>query len=1007
MSQLTIEEIRDLVVAADRDRLCERMAVLTEDQRKALAPEALQLEKDIDKYSTTDKKIPDHLKELIERIASSKYVDRRCPWWTGYLLIVGLCDADHIKNSHDRLRMYLPYMQRRVLQILDVRRPKWLADWLKWEWKQEFPAATWYLERGLIRSGALPANDSPEYYARMADDTSVIDTGHTHTHDTLPLFPTRRAMFEADPDLFKHDIWRLFQVDSSAFRYKHLGWPALLMELCEVGHLDRERLLSESLKGLTLPLSVTTLAGMIRFHEQLKPTAQERKQLFDQYLRLFHVNNSTVVGLAMTAMEILHKEKQLPVGAFLQILPTAFLLDKKTPALSGIKLAMKIAQKDQALRQQVVQALVNALDQGSGANTAMVVIEALSKLKDSIDADSAARLEEYSSRVILSLRTALKKLLTEIPGATSSEKPKQAEVKGAANKAKKTAVAIDDTNHKKDKPSPKAANERSEFADIETSIRQDSDLDAALQAMQQNSPPIVLPVAKHAIIRRDGEQLVTPIADLDELIACVSAFTHKVDDVMELERILDGISRFHRERPDDFDKRVDPLRKRIAKVAEAFSRDGNLFTGLNVGLTDLITNWLEIQPLSKSYRIHWHTMRQWFLRERIYEVIERVEVSKTKDPFRMKETPVPMLALPTHQGGWIDPVVLVQRINTHYQSQQVHVEYYDLAQAILRLTPDGRREALGMLGEPSYYNGNNDLRYALGDHIDKKIHWGRDYVQVAAVRARMVSCANEGYQPEVPIGQASLGSYERILLEGALFLDPTVPFSLLENGFSSEPQAKARVHNHLSSHQWLDRWDAMSNPMDTDASCLAGHVSHLLDGEATWTPAACRLAVLAASNDVAEVRVLATDAVIGAIGRLLVIPEALGRAMAVNKDHIKLNRVTKALEDASNVSLLHHWVVFKALESYICEIPEFGSDIHLVLSLMLESALHLNTSLERSAIEKLKSLEGKSKSGKLASQLVRLVSADNSQQTIHAAIVEATRARAERWQNRLKNSAVA
>ena len=266
----------------------------------------------------------------------------------------------------------------------------------------------------------------------------------------------------------------------------------------------------------------------------------------------------------------------------------------------------------------------------------------------------------------------------------------------------------------------------------------------------------------------------------------------------------------------------------------------------------------------------------------------------------------------------------------------------------------------------------------------------------------MISCAGDGYQPALPIAQASLGSNQRILLEGALLEDPTVPFGLMEAGFSFEPQI-ATVHDHLSRHRWRERWEAMTNPMDTDASCLAGHTSHLLDGEATWTPIACRVAVLAASHDRGEICILATDVMIEGINRLLIIPEVFGHVLAANHQHIKLNRVAKVLSDVAKVSSLHHWIVFRSLETCVCELPAFPNDVHLLLSQMLESAVELNAAPQLSTCAKLRVLEGKSKSGKLATQLKQLAGDANCQIDVHTAIIDATYARALRWKRITRN----
>jgi hypothetical protein len=1000
MSKLTIDDIRDLVFAADRDQLCERMATLSEDQRTALAADALKLVSDIDSYcsfSTKPEEVPDYLRDIKAKVDNEEYPDWRCPRWTSQLLVVGLCDCEAIKSSHKFkigwLRTDLKDMQQRMLQVLDARRPKWLADWLKWEWKQEFPVPSWYLERGLIRSGALPANDSPEYFARMSDEMQVIEGNFVNTEDTVPLFPSRRAMLEADPDLFKHDIWRLLQVDSSAFRYPQLGWPDLLIELSAAGHLDRMKLLSESLNSMTLPLSVKTLTGLAKFHEQLGPTVAEREQLTVAYLRLLHVSNSTVVGLAVTACDKLQKDKRLAADPFLQNLPGAFLADKKSPALAGIKLAMKVVQSHPAGVPQAAQALVNAL-QHSDADVQSSALEGLLKLRNSITAELRTEIEEQLDFLAIAIRPQAKRLLDEL--AASS---KAAPVKSSTEKSKSSATPAKQSLPAKPIKSQNAEPSDSDSPDvahIDANIRRDSHLEAAIAARSASSPPIVLPIAKHVIPRRDPESRVNPIGDLDELISAVATFVEKVDDVMELERILDGISRLHREKPSDFDKRVDALRKQVIKRSETYS-DSTLDVGADIELRTLITSWLDMEPIPNPRRIHWYTMRQWFLRERVYELLERLNRTKRGDAYDLKKKPVPMLALPTHRGGWIDPVVLVERINEHYAPQHVLIDDHDLAQAILRLTPDGRAEALSKLGEPDHYNGGAELRYALGDKVHLTFNLSDAVVQLAAERARVVSLAHQDYQPVVPIAQASLGSNQRILLEGALVKDPTVPFELMEIGFSFDPKTD-HVHDHLARHLWPRRWAAMTNPMDTDASCLSGQTSHLLDGEATWTAATCRLAILAASQDRGEIRILATDALVEACQRLLVVPEVLGHALAANYLLVKLNRVSKVLSDVAKVSNLHHWLVLRSLEACVIELPELPSDSHLLLSQMVESAIAIGAALQPKACDKLKSIEGKSKSGKLAKQLLGLSEEAEHIAAINTAIVDATFQRACRWQ---------
>ena len=187
--------------------------------------------------------------------------------------------------------------------------------------------------------------------------------------------------------------------------------------------------------------------------------------------------------------------------------------------------------------------------------------------------------------------------------------------------------------------------------------------------------------------------------------------------------------------------------------------------------------------------------------------------------------------------------------------------------------------------------------------------------------------------------------------------------------------------------------------MDHAADCIAGRTSHLMDPESTWTAAACRLAILAASHDRSEVRIETTDAIVEAATRLLIIPAVFGKAFAENLPHIKLNRVAKVLADASRTGPLHHWTILQSLSACIVSLSTLPTDIHLLLAQMLDSAATLEISIDEATRKKLETLDAKSKSGKLAKQLQKLTSGPQALAAIHTAIIAATAARARRWQS--------
>ena len=763
MNKFTAQRMQELVIAADRETLCKEMAPLSEAERQSLAADAIKLAARVDAYCSpyTEKEVPSDARQLADQVSQAKYPDWRSPRWTSPLLLVGLCDCDVIKfplkYGIDWLRTDLKNMQQRMLQILEIRRPKWLADWLAWEWKQETPVASWYLERGLIRCGALPPNDSPAYYARMAMEDRVLQSEYVDTYDTLPLFKNRREMWEADPDLFQHDIWRLLETDTFAFRYSHFGWPDLLVELCQAGKLDRAKLLSRCVYGMSLPLSVTTLSGLVKFHDQLSPSNAERQVMLQDYLRLLHQNHAGVVSLAISSLDKLHRIEQLPVDDFTQHLPAVFALEKKGAVKAALKLADAVAwhYRDEAGLRKILQAVMGGL-QHADADIQRATLELIHWRRELIDEQLSQAIAAHSETVAAAVKPELKKLLAK---ATSNSPALSASAGGTSSKVEPTLAKS---------KSPIAASSSGEFSDIPELIRQHSHLNAALQAAQQSLPPVVLPVAPHLPPRRDPARAIQPIADVDELIDTVASVMQRVDDVMQLERCLDGIMRLRFTPPADFEKRSAALHKVVSKRLEMAPVSYDLLA--NIGFLSMVARWLKLKDPRYHWRGEWYEMRYWFLRARCAEANQLIEDG----------TSVPMLALPTHADGWIDPEVLVTRINDTYAKERILLGDCDLTQAMLRLTPDGRSQALKKLGSPDHYNGNIELRYALGDDIEPVFNQRHSMIQVAAVRARMISLAEQNYQPALPIARASVDDQQRVIVSGALIEDPTVPFSLWE-----------------------------------------------------------------------------------------------------------------------------------------------------------------------------------------------------------------------------------
>ena len=78
----------------------------------------------------------------------------------------------------------------------------------------------------------------------------------------------------------------------------------------------------------------------------------------------------------------------------------------------------------------------------------------------------------------------------------------------------------------------------------------------------------------------------------------------------------------------------------------------------------------------------------------------------------LENVQLPLLSAPTHRGGWIDPVVLVERLKA-WRKQDRPIEPHDFALALLRLAPENRESALRLAKKHGGETGDA-LCYALG-----------------------------------------------------------------------------------------------------------------------------------------------------------------------------------------------------------------------------------------------------------------------------------------------------
>lgn len=992
---MTPAELQNLVVAADRERLCQALAPLDEAQREELNDFAWRLYEQIDgagpgKRSKNDEDLErdDDVRALLDALSKQKYEDWRMPRWAASLAVLALCDLKRIQNPHAHgvggwLDGNLHDMPQRVLQILDARRPAWLTKWIEADVKKERPATTWFVERGLIRSGALPANHSDQYIQRMAEEKAVFDQSDAFKTDNLQQqFDTWQDVLLADPELLEHDVWRLFEVEHNAFASSlfFVSWADALKALTYKGRLDRGRLLQASVRGALLPMKQNALAAYGKFHEHLKPTVDERVKLLDEYLLLLESPVAVVVGFALKALEVVAKAKRLPAETFFTGCEPVFRLDKKTHPAKAIQLTRLLVKQDARCKPDAALAMARALASDIH-DIQEAAIDVLESLRGHLGQEAADVIKETLECTAASLKPRLSALLEnggeaarESSSAKASEKRQQL--------ARATGGEID-----------------SRVSAVPTAIGRQTGIEQAVRWVREGLEPQVFPLDPRQVPRRLPSTRVAPFESIDELIDAVGALCEGVDDAMQIERILDGIARFHHQPPDDFDKRVAALRKQVEKRSEKWTRSV-LDIGADIGLTQVIRRWLAMPPMVREM-FGWRDANQSLCRNRLEELYWYLE--------KKDEGPHGLLALPTHQGGWIDPVVLAERLQRDYvEPEDAMPDHYDLAQAILRLTIDGRQEALEMLGEPSHYNGDHYLFYALGAPVELRFlgGYGGNALESASSRARAQLEDPAAFHPPRALAAAGFDAQGRIALSGPVACDPALPPDLLEviYGFVAA-NGSERIG---MPRNWQVEWQNLCHPFDQRASllmavtCLSqsrSRLASLFDRDTVWHAEAARAAMVAASADEADARSLAVDALVEAIGAMLVEPAMLGKQLAAVAPLVKLNRVAAVLKQTAATSHLHHWAVFGAIDAFLAACEQIPADLHHLLSLMLESGAILGKPISEAAAEKLKSITGANKTAKLVRQLLQLSADGAGMADVRTQACEAVISRAERWRD--------
>jgi hypothetical protein len=896
-----------------------------------------------------------------------------------------------------------------AIKVLCDRRPDWVDQWIAVQLGKKHLAISWWMFHELLHAGVCSKPTSEDYIRFLG----TAMTGETDPWRPGPRIHIHRSEYLRQNPEFIDDVWRIFAVETPVFFALEAGpvnsaanndntyedWRTTLIRLSQVGLLDRQRLLTATLRALGSDFSANALTGFARFFESLAPTLEERSAAQSELNELLSNRASHVVKFALEHLGELHKAGLLDGSAFLTAAPAVFALKPKGQPLTVLSLAGKVAKDHPELIPEA----------------ANLAIEALAHDASDVQAAAMKLLEGWQARLH---RDHASELRSKLPGLAASIRPRA--------EALIAALGGGDAEPN-DLPSPAPPSSLAEFqtraAMIPSHWRSLAGVDDALSTAETDTcfPGIWFNI-NHVPVLTSCEPIV-PIETVDQLLDVVAHALEELDSGDELERILDGISRLCDQRPADFDHRAQPLVQRLLADRHYSSR-GILNFHAYPKLQQLLLRWLGAPGQGRFQQIEDPRGLTKFIERRLREIEARMAVKR----------PAPLLAAPTHQHGWLDPRVLVQRLQPYAMPAP---PLADLIQALLRSAPDHRQAALAAARDlPDDWGAA--VRYALGGPLPTDVMASEERFSLwfAAGRSRqafgqLTELELAGGPPRVPVLAQPTFAWEPIAADTSqrwstgmtavkLRVDPVLPRAEA----SALRPTLAICEENLNrwedfGPEWCKAWLITLWPANLDAVLAEGvrqlrerinspasafdphyiYLQPLLRPDLPWNEISYLALWLALVSKDAGSRGMAIDVLIAGIedGRAELkcdVPLKLAGG-----EWFKLNRLAEAGREIARVSPRHAWWWAEFLQRFLFQLPAWPTEVHYLLALLLELLSELQLGVGDLWRENLQARQVSGKSAKLLKSILALQTTANStaRQQAHRVAIEATLSRAERW----------
>ncbi len=858
-------------------------------------------------------------------------------------------------------------------QLLRDRKPDWIDQWAEMRAQQ---GEDWDVIRRLVAEGFCRRPRHDNYTRAMIDAKPAAE------------------VFLKDPHLVEEEFWRIFEVPDSVRHESFFGllgepWSDIILTLEKKGVIDRQRLFDSCFSALNMGFNRERVKFFFDIHDRLKPTKAERRAMFDTYCGLLDHQFPTVVQFAFDRLRELDKDQLQDETQLAAALRGALRQPTKKMGQAALKWMHELIKRNPKAATSICLAVADGLTH-SNKDVQAEVWQFLSKnatddtaLTDRVSAASAGTTASVRKEINAWLQRRSAAVDTaSAPVAASATV--QGELDQLVNSAKRLNKQL-------------------------AGLLGVTDLLVAIKQRKSLVPPCTFDGTEMA--RLPHFPPLTPITSLEELVDVAARVLENGLLIDDAERVVDALARFAIRNDASKRKLADPIVKRAWQLIRHSHDYSFVGCGVHRELRPLIIAWAcapdEISRQAAKVAADRSSAKKkvtdfpaWcdtsrleragfagFLGLRARQICQALYAGES----------LQLLGTATHCGGWIDPLVLVQRAKAWASRPDAKVVLYDQILSLLRLAPDNRRAALKKASKLKGEYGVA-VRYACGGQATSR-EMKTASLWIAAARARHPwhdDAVVEKKFPNLGVDAGRAAIYEtrydakgegRYYAKASPQPKPHVSYSARRNVDFALPTAVAHEHDiHCDLNFGRDTkpieqeitnmaatvWPiARESYFRVDAfNPLAVHLAPLFDPCTPLREMSNAALTLSLGSGYAEQRILAVDVAIAAIDDGRFDPQPIGRLLGMMVNHA--NRYAKSLPQVADASPLHAFQIAQALVEMLSHLPKklpssFGGLLQVLLELMQEHNIPIEQEKARSFLS---AFSGSGKAAKVAKKVV-------------------------------------